>query len=142
MKNRQMLVRIVDKQEYDGEVLSAEMMTTGLLSGGLEGYTLVYDEQDAALQSCRTTLRVEGSRVTVTRSGDFCTEMVIEQDRRHSCHYMTPMGDFFIGVFARGVQARFSEQGGELTMHYTLDFNAGLISNNELTITLEQVRQR
>ena len=139
MASKDVIIRIVDNHEMDGENSTSELITVGTLDGFGDNYSLVYAEQDEALQGCVTTIKVEDKkRIVMTRTGDICAEMIIEKDKRHNCHYMTPHGDFMMGIFARYIQSKMNADGGELKFQYTIDFNTGLASGNELNVTVKE----
>ncbi|HZK39592.1 MAG TPA: DUF1934 domain-containing protein [Clostridia bacterium] len=139
MASKNVIIRIVDHHEMDGEDSTSELITVGTLDGFGDNYSLAYTEQDEALQGAVTTIKVEGKkRITMTRTGDFCAEMIIEKDKRHNCHYVTPHGNFMMGVFARYVKSTMDADGGELKFKYTIDFNTGLASVNELKVTVKE----
>ena len=138
MKNKNVVIKIVDRHDMDGEVSTSELTTLGKLSFLPDSYSLVYTETDEELAGCTTTLRVEdGKRIFMTRSGQYVTELIIEKDTRHNCHYATPYGDFMMGVYTKSVRSDMSENGGRLDFRYTVDFNADLASVNDLSITVE-----
>jgi uncharacterized beta-barrel protein YwiB (DUF1934 family) len=136
---KNVLISIVDMHEYDGENTKSELITVGTLHGCGDNYSLEYEEQDEALLGCVTTITVEdGKKIILTRTGQVNTEMIIEKDKRHNCHYDTPHGEFMMGVFARYVNSDMACDGGELNFAYTIDFNTGLASYNELKVTVKE----
>lgn len=141
-EDKKVIINIVDSHEIDGENSSSELITIGTLNGCGDNYSLVYSEQDEYLKGCITTLKIENkNRIVMTRTGDICTEMIIEKDKRHNCHYITPHGDFMMGIFARYVHSTMGADGGELKFQYTVDFNTGLASVNELMVTVKEVKE-
>lgn len=132
---KDVLITIKDKQTVSGEVESVEITTKGELEGEGTDYSLVFTERFDEDFECQTQLHVQdGSRVTMIRSGGYNSEMVIEQGKRHSSHYVTPYGEFLIGIFAKGVRSVHSDKGGSLHLHYTIDFYTGVAAENEMTI--------
>lgn len=116
---------------------STQTNTQGTLSFNGGGCELSYEEPADELAGSITTLSIEqNGLVTMTRKGQFITEMVMEQGKRHVCHYSTPFGDMLMGIFAKKVESSLDENGGELLLHYTIDVNADLASTNELKITV------
>lgn len=117
---------------------SAQTDTQGTLKLTEYGCELEYEEPADELGGSITTLSVEqNGLVTMTRKGQFTTEMVMEQGKRHVCHYATPFGNMLMGIFAKKVESSLDENGGELHLHYTIDVNADLASTNELKITVK-----
>lgn len=136
---KEVVIKIVDRHDIDGEVDGLETTLVGKMSGDEDLYTLSYSE-DGELEGCQVSLKVEkGERITMTRSGMFETELIIERGERHNCSYSTPAGNLMLGVFASKVESQIDEYGGRLEFEYTLDLGAGVISQNHLIITVERM---
>lgn len=143
MRKREILLTIKDRHVQDGEADSAELMTTGTFEGTPDDYRISYAEQDEALKDCVTTLHVEGQRrVTLVRTGSSTAEMILEEHKRHNCHYDTPYGGFILGVYAKQITSCVmpDEACGALAFRYTLDFNSANSTENELNILFKEVR--
>ncbi|MDR1630651.1 MAG: DUF1934 domain-containing protein [Oscillospiraceae bacterium] len=135
---KDVLIKMKDKQTVNGEVETMELITKGELEGDAEDYTLVFTERFDEEFECLTRLRVQnGQCVTMIRSGAYNSEMIIEHNKRHNCHYVTPYGEFLIGIFAKGVRSAYTKDGGTLHLHYTIDFYSGLAAENEMTVNFE-----
>lgn len=136
MKNA--IIVIKDRHLQDGEELSAELTTSGSFEVTEKGCTVIYKETDEEMTDCVTRLDVEGSEcVSMTRSGKYNTEMIIEKDRRHTCYYSTPYGELIMGIYAKMISNNITENGGSLKFSYTIDFNNSPASENELQITVK-----
>lgn len=135
MKNA--IVTITDRHFQDGEEYSCELTTSGRFELNENGCTVIYNETDEEMTNCLTTLDVIGSqKITMTRSGKYNTEMIIEKDRRHTCFYSTPYGELIMGIYAKMISNEIGENGGTLKFAYTIDFNNSPASENELHITV------
>lgn len=135
MKNA--IVTITDRHFQDGEEYSCELTTSGRFEITENGCTVIYNETDEEMTNCLTTLDVIGSqKITMTRSGKYNTEMIIEKDRRHTCFYSTPYGELIMGIYAKMISNEMGENGGTLKFAYTIDFNNSPASENELHITV------
>lgn len=131
------IVKIVDRHIQDGEEISCELTTSGEFEVTENGCKIVYNETDEELANCVTTLDVEASdKISMTRSGKYNTEMIIEKDRRHSCYYATPYGELLMGIYAKKIENKVTENGGTLDFSYTIDFNNVTASENELSVTV------
>ncbi len=129
------IIKIIDRHVSDGEDFSCELTTSGEFEADENGCNIVYNETDEELANCVTALAVEGSqKISMTRSGKYNTEMIIEKDRRHSCYYSTPYGELLMGIYAKSIENNVSENGGTLSFSYTIDFNNTPASENELTV--------
>ena len=132
------MIKIKDAQTVGGEVERVEIITRGSYEGCPEDYTLEFTELFDNEFECRTKLFVkEKSRVTMIRSGSYNSELIIEDKKRHSCHYATPYGEFMIGIYAKNVDSDVTPDGGILEMNYTVDYYAGLASENHMVISVD-----
>lgn len=133
---KEVVIKIVDRHEMDGDTDGLETTLLGKLEGSGDNYVLSYTE-NGELEGCQVTLKVEnGECITMTRSGMFETELIIQRAKRHNCSYSTPAGNLMLGVFAQRVESEMSETGGRLEFDYTLDLGAGVVSENYLIITV------
>lgn len=131
------IVKITDRHFQDGEEACAELTTMGTLEFTEKGFIITYEETGEELVGCTTKLFVEGDeRISMTRTGSFNTDLIIEKDRRHTCFYSTPYGELIMGVFGKSIIPAMTENGGSLKFRYTLDFNSTPASENELEITV------
>lgn len=138
---RNVLISIYDSHDDGDDKYNSELTTVGTLSGTDSDYSLVYTETNKAMTGCVTTLRViDGRKVVLTRTGGYDTEMVIERNCRHNCYYETPFGEFMMGIYANDVRSDFGEKSGWLDMKYTIDFNTGLASVNQLRIEFQEAQ--
>lgn len=117
-----------------------ELITAGRYAYKDGSYYISYNEtQDSGFGGVTTTLKVEGDRcVTLTRSGPSSTRMVLEKGRRHLSQYDTGYGQMMVGVSGTRIQSDLSEAGGELSLHYALDINSSVVSQNEVYITVKE----
>ena len=130
------VVKITDRHLQDGEEYTCELTTSGSLDFSEDGFTVVYHETDEELKGCKTELRYANGVITMTRSGKYNTELIIEKDRRHSCFYATPYGELMMGVYTKNMFTDMNENGGTLRFSYTIDFNNDLASENDLTVSV------
>ena len=134
---KDVLLTIKDSHTIDGDKESYEMSTRGIWESDLSGYKISYDEQYDELKGCHTELHVNGSCVSMVRTGSFNTEMTIEMGKRHNCQYQSPFGSMLIGISAQKGASDITDGKGTLELRYTIDFYGGVASENELIITLE-----
>lgn len=100
-----------------------------------------YEETEATgMEGSNMQLRIspEGM-VSIIRTGEYQTHLVVQQGRKHFCHYETPFGEFSVGVAARWVKNHLTEAGGSLAFRYTVDTNSTLLSDNEIHISLKKL---
>lgn len=137
---KDVLIEIVSTQDSKENKGSVEMTTYGKLSREDDNYILTYAEgEESWLSGQRTVLKVEhDSRITMTRLGNYDSQMILEKGLRHLCHYNTPYGGILFGFFAQNITSGLCEDGGELTFKYTVDINSDLASSNEVCIKVKE----
>ena len=134
---KDVLITLKGTQYADGDSDSVELTTVGQLYRRNGVYYLCYEESEATgFQGAKTTLKVEGSRrVTMRRTGErMRSQLIIEKGERHQCCYDTGYGTMTLGI------SKIDDNGGRLSVRYTLDINAVQASENELLVDVEEYR--
>lgn len=135
---KSVLVTLRDTHTVEGESESYEVSARGVFSGDENDYSIEYNEDygDGSTPS-RTTVRVTGKKqVSIRRTGTPGSEMIIEENKRHSCCYTTPYGNTIIGIYGINVFSDVANGAGTLIMEYTIDFNSVLNSENKVIISI------
>lgn len=135
------IINITGKQLYDNDDDIIEVTTLGHYSEKTTGKYIVYKEYDEDAPDDRRTavVKVEGKdKVTIIRTGKYSSQLTLERNKRHQCHYRTVAGDLMIGVFTNKMNIDLDETGGTLEVGYTIDFNSDLMSENEFKIILRK----
>lgn len=129
------IIKITDiSRTPDGED-SSQVITKGCMVGGPEDYTLHFREMLDDEHECETRMTVKKRTcVSILRTGAYNSEMIIEAGRRHNSHYITPYGEFMIGIFAKSVESNVEMNGGKLKLNYTIDFFGGHAAEKVLII--------
>lgn len=127
-------VQIVDEQRD-----TTELYTEGSFYKKNNNYYIVYDESEATgFNDSRTTLKIEGDdRVTMMRSGEFRSHLVVEKDNRNVGHYDTGEGALAIGISTKTIRSNLCDDGGDLFFSYSMDINSSLVSENEIYIKVK-----
>ncbi len=123
----------------DAEPDVIEMITEGGMDITDRRILLVYNE-GADLDGVQTELRVDGEKTAMLKRGTSnAGRIVIQKGKRHLCHYVIPQGEMMVGVFGENIKNTLGETGGELFLSYTIDINMGLLSKNQVEISVEVV---
>ncbi|MCH3972642.1 MAG: DUF1934 domain-containing protein [Oscillospiraceae bacterium] len=135
------LISIRGRQLVDDETGEIEITAFGSYIKKDDKRFITYKEYDEDTNRSRTSvLKIEGDRcVTLMRGGMDGTRLILENGKRHMCQYATEYGQMMLGVFTSSVDNQLTDEGGRLTVTYTLDLNANLSSVNEIAITVKEV---
>ncbi len=125
-------------QTADDESDKAELFTKGEFRSHGGAYFIDYDESEATgFNGSHVQLKIEGSTVTMTRTGTAFSCLIFERGERHLCHYGTEYGDCMIGITTVNLDSSIDDDGGRMYVKYTIDVNAGLMLTNEITISVK-----
>lgn len=134
------LIKVTGIQEIDGESDKVEIITAGTLMYRDSKFLIKYcerDNDDPRISIDNSVLVNGNSQVTVIRNFSGESRLILEKGRRHQCIYTTIAGDLSVGVYTDYIKNTLTpDVGGKLSLKYSLDFNAGLVSSNELHITI------
>ena len=99
-----------------------------------------YEESETTgMEGSDMQLRISpDNMISIIRTGTYQTHLVVQTGRKHFCHYETPFGYFAVGVSARFVRNRLTDEGGSLRLRYTVDANSTLLSDNEIWIDIKK----
>ena len=135
------IISIKGKQSYeDMEDETIELVTEGRLDpDGTEGYTLSYQESElTGLEGTLTTFQIEPERVTLLRVGEYNSQMVFEEGRRHMAMYNTPYGAMTVGVNTRHLLAELDDQGGDIEIDYAIEIDHAIAGRNIFQIKVKE----
>ena len=136
---KDVIINLTSVNIIDRDRSTTELTTTGKLKeleGG--GFQIVYEESEVTgFKGSTTCLSFYGNDlVNLNRTGTTSSDLVLEKDKKHHCHYGTPYGDFTMGIFTHCIDNNVSYDGGELYLKYTVDINSSYVSDNEIYIRI------
>ena len=139
---RDAVISIRGMQEYeDAEPDVVELVTRGRIARDSGRCTLSYQESElTGLEGTWTTIHVEGDQVTLIREGEFNTQMVFQEGRRHLSMYTTPYGTMAVGVHTWRLMADLNEHGGEIEIDYALEIDHAVVGRNLFHIDVRDVK--
>ena len=136
MENCTIILKI--KQTSDGVADESELFTSGEFRFHKGSYYIDYDESEATgFEGSHTQLKVDDNVLTMTRTGKNFTGLVFEDGVRHYCHYGTDFGSCMVGITPSRLKQNLNSNGGEINLKYSVDVNAGLMTENEITIKVK-----
>lgn len=126
------------KVTSEGATDESELFTRGEFRFHKGSYYIDYDESEATgYAGSHVQLKIDDNVVTMTRTGKNLTALVFENGVRHYCHYGTDFGSCMVGISTSLLRQNLSSDGGEINLKYSIDVNAGLMTENEITIKVK-----
>ena len=125
-KEKPVIIHIISKQWVKGEVIEpVKLMTTGLLTQDEENneWTISYDESEATgMVGTKTSLRLtKEGHVHFVRTGSVQMDVLFESGNHFLTQMETPFGLLDISILTNEVKGTLFEQGGELSLGYSLN---------------------
>ena len=81
-------------------------------------------------------IKTEGKTVTVTRMGEFSSEMVYREGETTSFLYKMPYGSLDMSLKTKKADVKISDNGGEIFLEYSLLFS-GTETKNSMKIEIK-----
>ena len=137
---KEVVISIKGMQNFEGALPDViELVTEGRLARDGESYTLSYQESElTGLEGTLTTIQVDGEQVTLMRVGEFNSQLVFQEGRRHFSMYNTPYGAMTIGVNTRHLLAQLTDQGGDIEVDYSVEVDHALAGRNVFRISVRE----
>lgn len=139
---KKVMITVKSRQDSpDGDNNSMELTAVGNYK--IENGTsyITYDESRTLGENrVFTLIKASGnSTVTMERSGDLNSTIVVEKGKKNNCIYSTDVGHFVLGVFGESIYNDLGESGGDLSFGYTLDIESNYVSRNQVEISVREV---
>ena len=72
------------------------------------------------------------------RVGEFNSQLVFQEGRRHLSMYNTPYGAMAVGVNTRHLLAQLTDQGGDIEVDYTIEVDYAMAGRNIFRINVKE----
>ena len=137
---KEVVISIKGMQKYEGMPPDVvELVTEGRMARDGSSYTLSYQESElTGLEGTLTTILVDGEQVTLMRMGEFNSQLVFQEGRRHLSLYNTPYGAMTIGVNTRHLLAELTDQGGDIEVDYAIEVDHALAGRSVFRINVRE----
>ena len=139
---KEVVISVKGIQTYEGTAPDAvELVTKGRMAQEGESHTLSYQESElTGLEGTLTTIQVDGDQVTLMRVGEFNSQMVFQEGRRHLSMYNTPYGAMTIGVNTRHLLAQLTDQGGDIEVDYATEVDHAMTGRSIFRINVKEAQ--
>ncbi len=137
---KNVVISVKGMQKYDNmESDTVELVTEGQLQRENDVYILTYLESEiTGMDGTQTTITVQGDQVTLVRAGQFNSQMVFQEGRRHLSMYNTPYGALAIGVNTRHLLVDLNDEGGDLEVDYTIEVEHAVAGRNIFQMSIKE----
>lgn len=96
-----------------------------------------YEETlDESLPAQQVVMTINEEGATMSRGGEYATDMVFRMGCRYEGSYHTPYGDMELAVYCTRLRYDLGEDGGEVQLSYQLDLNGSFAAMHDLEMRL------
>lgn len=102
---------------------------------------LTYKEtEQSGYDGCSVLVKMEGEDlVSITRSGEYTSHLVIQSGKRNICSYESPAGVLSLGLSCDKIDVKYkNDEPCEICLKYEMDINSELVSKNQLIIKIKE----
>ncbi len=139
---KDVLINIKGIQGIDDSTDTIEFTSEGRFGIKDGEFFISYDEGQMFEESVDVKTRIfikKDKTVTLERKGSINSKMLIQEGKRNSCFYNTPIGDLVISIFGEKIEYDLTENGGKINLQYTIDSDMKIISRNQVNISVREV---
>ncbi|MCI7125037.1 MAG: DUF1934 domain-containing protein [Agathobaculum sp.] len=135
---------ITSTQHFSGcEEEQIDLVTAATLYERAGKYYIAYDETElTGLEGTRTTVKLDGKRVTLIRTGAYPSHMLFAEDERHVGLYQTAVGtEMTIATHTSHIRNTIGEMGGNLVIDYTVEVEGSLMGQHHFEMCVAALPQ-
>lgn len=128
--------------QTDSEGEAIEFMTEGTMRKSDDDFIISFSDNQILGSSESVKTRVtahKNEKVIIERGGGVNSKLVIEKGSRTNCLYSIPQGDLTLGIFGKSIKNGITDNGGKLSLCYSVYTDAYPLSENTVEITVKEV---
>lgn len=100
-------------------------------------YITYEDMVEDTRESIRNLVWISPEEMVVRKSGAITTEMIFRPNEETLTHYNTPFGAVEMGIHTKRLQIQESDEKLLVKVHYTLELDYQIVSENQLTFLVQ-----
>lgn len=139
---KEVLVAISSTQHFEGcEEEQIDLVTCAKLYNRQGKYYVAYEESAlTGMEGTHTTVKLDGTSVTIIRTGTCPSHMQFVENERQVGLYNTPYGVMTISIYASRVYNTIGDGGGGLIIDYTIEVDNHVAGKHhfEMVVTPNQ----
>ncbi|MBR6902987.1 MAG: DUF1934 domain-containing protein [Clostridia bacterium] len=135
---KDVIIKIKSTQGLGKETETVEFWAEGKINKEAEKVILSYlDNSIIKGAKVETVLTISGEEsITLERSGEISSKLIIEKGVRNNCFYSVPEGSLTLGIYGKEIKNTLKDLTGNIKMIYTLDADMRPISENIVEISV------
>ncbi len=104
-----------------------------------DSHYVFYEEvMEGFTQTSKNRIKFKGNLLELTRQGLMNTHMIFEEKKTHVTDYVTPYGNFLLGINTGKIQVEENEDCIQVVVEYKIEIGEEPISTNKINIVIRQ----
>ena len=122
---KEAIISVKGTQSFtDTENDETELVTKGFIYKKGDVFFLTYPESElTGMPDTKTTIRIHGKEVSVTRTGKFPSNMLFKEGKQSLSIYNTPYGAFNITISTQAIHMQRELHDGNISVKYLIDLD-------------------
>lgn len=124
----------------ENEIEFIEAVYPGTLYLKNNSYYILYKEtKQTGMENVSTSLKVEGERITIIRSGSVNMRQIFERGIVNRSLYQTNFGCLEMAVKPWYIEAHLTDLGGSIKLEYELELDGSSVGKTSLVIVVTEI---
>ncbi len=124
--------------EEEGEPEALEVITPADYYKKNDKHYLTYEEvAEGFAGSTKNIIKIGNGTLDITKRGITNTHLTFQENKKNLTFYYTPMGSLQVGIDAKEIQVKETEDNIDVNVNYNLEFNYELISNCNIFMNIK-----
>lgn len=101
-------------------------------------HNVVYEEmQEGFSEITQNTISIGKDIMDITKKGLVNVHMVFEKNKKNMTYYETPYGSILIGIVAKNIDVKETEEEIHIKVEYALEMNYEYVSDCSITMNIK-----
>ena len=103
-----------------------------------DSHYLIYEEQQEGFaETVKNRIKLKDKLMELTRQGLMRTNMVFEEGKKHMTSYVTPYGNFLLGVETKTMEVQEKENHLSVVVEYALEADGEYLSDCRIELQVK-----
>lgn len=134
MEDQKIILRMKSTQvQEDGQEISAQLTTSGMLHRDRNGAVLRYQENSEGLDG-EMTIEMHEDTILLVREGEANMRLLLKQGCKYMNHYVTPYGKLEMEVLPTRVSYTLGDSNGKVELEYHVTVSGQYVGLNRISV--------
>lgn len=124
--------------DEDGEGEPVEIISPGDYYKKNGKHYILYDEIMEGFEgTTKNVIKISENCLDIMKKGVANVHMIFEKNKKNVTYYYTPFGSIMIGIDAKQIEIKETEENIDIMVNYDLDVNYEFLANCNITMKIK-----